>query len=184
MSLHKKLRFFETAFLGFLALLPIGVAGFVLVKLFLLLQQLLSPLGDALGIEHFLGGLFVLVFLIFAVFFSLYLFGLIFRTTLGEKIGAFFDVMAKNVLPGYETVATALNNRIQDSLAYQAAFISLGPQNTRSIGFVMEDKGGEYLTVFIPSVPVITVGTLHIVKGSVYKSYAWICDRGGAASAG
>lgn len=34
------------------------------------------------------------------------------------------------------------------------------------LGFVMEDDGGRYMTIFVPTAPVMTAGAIHIVERS------------------
>ena len=46
---------------------------------------------------------------------------------------------------------------------------SLFTDGIETLGFVMEDNGGDYLTVYIAPVPVVTVGALHSVAHTRVK---------------
>jgi hypothetical protein len=46
---------------------------------------------------------------------------------------------------------------------------SLFTDGIETLGFVMEDNGGDYLTVYIVPVPVVTVGAIHSVAHTRVK---------------
>ena len=47
--------------------------------------------------------------------------------------------------------------------AYPAAIVRLYGPGTAVLGFIMEENENGSLTVFVPSAPALTVGSLHVV---------------------
>ena len=54
-------------------------------------------------------------------------------------------------------------------MSFPPALITLLAPGTAVLGFVMEDEGDPYLTVYVPSAPVMTVGAIHVVERSRVK---------------
>ena len=53
-----------------------------------------------------------------------------------------------------------------NKMSYPPALITLSAPGTAVLGFVMEDEGDPYLTVFVPTAPIMTAGTIHVVERS------------------
>ncbi len=51
-------------------------------------------------------------------------------------------------------------------MSYPPALVTLFAPGTAVLGFVMEDEGDPYLTVFVPTAPVMTAGAIHLVERS------------------
>ena len=51
-------------------------------------------------------------------------------------------------------------------MSYPPALVTLFAPGTAVLGFVMEDEGDPYLTVFVPTAPVMTAGAIYVVERS------------------
>jgi uncharacterized membrane protein len=169
MTASRKEKIIQSIVHGAIAILPIGVVFFILIKLFVILRKILVPIDEYLGLNYVIGAVLVLVILVFSILLACYMLGRIFQTRLGNKLVESIDNRAKEAIPGYEIVSNVLKSHTADNKAYPPALISLFGPGTDTLGFIMEDNGGDYLTVFIPSVPVVTVGAIHSVERSRVK---------------
>jgi uncharacterized membrane protein len=172
MTLSKKDKFTKTLIHGAIAILPIGVVVFILIKLYVILKKILGPIEDYFHLHYAIAAVLVLVISVFTILFVCYLLGYLLQTKLGSKLVDGIDSRARKALPGYEIISNTLKSRSANNIAYPPALISLFSPGTETLGFIMEDDGGDYLTVFIPSVPIITVGAIHSVERSRVKLIA------------
>lgn len=90
--------------------------------------------------------------------------GVAVRTRLG---GLSFGYIEKNMLmrlPGYQLISNVLKGFADRDEGYRPAMVSLHGSGTAVLGLVMEENENETVTVFVPSSPAMTVGTICIVK--------------------
>jgi uncharacterized membrane protein len=159
----------KTIIHGAIALLPIAALLFILTKLFVILKKILIPIEERFQLHYAISAVLVLAILIFAILAACLLIGYLLQTKLGSKLVDGIDSRAKKALPGYEVISNILKSHTANDAAYPPALISLFADGIETLGFVMEDNGGDYLTVYIPSVPVVTVGTIHSVARTRVK---------------
>lgn len=69
-------------------------------------------------------------------------------------------------IPGYQIISRALKGFAAEETAYPKALVHLLGSEAAVLGFVMEENDNGSVTVFVPSSPVITVGTVYIVNRS------------------
>jgi len=154
---------------GAIAILPIAALLYILIKLFGILKKVLMPIEEQFQLSYTISTILVLVILIFAILMACFLLGHLLNTKLGSKLVDRVDHHAKNALPGYEVISNMLKGHEANNVVYPPALISLFADGVETLGFVMEDNGGDYLTVYIPSVPVVTVGAMHSVARTRVK---------------
>jgi uncharacterized membrane protein len=149
---------------GALGIVPVAIIVFVLVQAFLLMMKVLKPLGQMLHVDGYLYLILIIIGFFGAVLLLCYLLGHLFATRLGEKFSNIVEERARAMIPGYEIIARVLRNHDSDVESYQPAFVTLGAEGVEAFGFIMDDpEDSPYVTVFIPSVPVATVGSVHTV---------------------
>ncbi len=148
---------------GAIAILPIAALLFILTKLFVILKKILIPIEEQFHLHYAITAFLVLAILILVILMACFLLGYLLQTKLGSKLVDGIDSRAKKALPGYEVISNILKSHTADDAVYPPALISLFADGIETLGFVMEDNGGDYLTVYIPSVPVVTVGAVHSV---------------------
>ncbi len=101
-------------------------------------------------------GLLLLLSLCFVV-------GALVRTRIGSWSLEGLERKVLNQIPGYEIISNVLKGFAEKRTAYPAALIRLYGRGTAVLGFIMEENPDGSLTVFVPSAPALTVGSLHVV---------------------
>lgn len=146
-------------FQGLLVLVPFAIIFLLLLKIVEILEAIAKPLGltsiTSTVLVVFLG-LLVLLCLCLVV-------GAIVRTRMGSWS---FDRVEEKIfkhVPGYEIISNLLRGFVDESTVYPAAMVRLYQPGTAVLGFVMEENENGTVTVFVPSAPTLSVGSLHIV---------------------
>ncbi|MCK5711802.1 MAG: DUF502 domain-containing protein [Hyphomicrobiaceae bacterium] len=151
---------------GAIALLPLAVLVYILVKLFGFLKKLAEPLSPYLSTNPYLDIVLLLAITIFALIGLCYFLGALINTQIGALSFEKVESRMSDVIPGYEIIANLLRGMAGNKMSYQPALITLSAPGTAVLGFVMEDEGDPYLTVFVPTAPIMTAGTIHGVERS------------------
>ena len=151
---------------GAIALLPLAVLVYILVKLFGFLKKLSEPLSPYLSTNPYLDIVLLLAITIFALIGLCYFLGALINTQIGALSFEKVESRMSDVIPGYEIIANLLRGMAGNKMSYQPALITLSAPGTAVLGFVMEDEGDPYLTVFVPTAPIMTAGTIHVVERS------------------
>jgi uncharacterized membrane protein len=151
---------------GAIALLPVAALGFILVKLFGFLRNLSEPLSQYLSTNTYLDTALLIALTIFTLLALCYLFGALINTQIGALSFDKVEKQARKIIPGYEIIASLLRGIAGNEMSYPPALVTLFAPGTAVLGFVMEDEGDPYLTVFVPTAPVMTAGAIHVVERS------------------
>ncbi len=151
---------------GAIALLPVAGLIYILFKLFGFLKKLSEPLAPYLSSNSYLATVLLIALNLVILLAACYLFGALINTQLGALSFERIDKRAREFIPGYEIIAGLLRGIASHKKSYPPALVTLSGPGTAVLGFVMEDEGDEYLTIFVPSAPVITAGAIHIVERS------------------
>jgi uncharacterized membrane protein len=151
---------------GAIALLPVAFFLYVAAQLFGYVKKASEALAPYLSTNAYFGTGVVLFLTIIMLLVICYLFGALVSTQIGAL--SFDKVQSKlgDIIPGYEIITNLLRGVAGNKMSYPPALISLSAPGTAVLGFVMEDEGDPYLTVFVPSAPVLTAGFVHIVERS------------------
>ncbi len=107
-----------------------------------------------------IGGAVLAVLLVLILCFVV---GVFVRTRLGSWSLERFERTILKQIPGYEIISNALKGFAEKKTAYRAALVRLYGPGTGVLGFIMEENDNGSLTVFVPSVPTLTMGSLHVV---------------------
>ncbi|MEO0617894.1 MAG: hypothetical protein AAFZ01_01295 [Pseudomonadota bacterium] len=148
---------------GAAALIPVAALLLIAWYLYDFWQSVLTPVTNLFGLETFDTQATAVGLALGALLVTCLLMGMIVRSRIG---GWTFDRIEERVLsnvPGYGMISTLLRGFAEQQNAYPAALARLGTGAAQVPCFVMEDTGGETLTIFVPSAPVMTVGTIYIV---------------------
>ncbi len=151
---------------GAIALLPVAALIFILVKLFGIMEKLSEPLSPYLSTNPFFGTVLLIALTIFTLLGLCYLFGVLVNTQLGALSFEKVESRIRDIIPGYEIITSLLRGIAGDKMSYPPALITLFAPGTAVLGFIMEDDGDPYLTVFVPTAPVMTAGAIHVVERS------------------
>ena len=151
---------------GAIALLPVAVLVYVLVKLFGFLKKLSAPLLPYLSANPYVDTLLLVLLTVLTVLALCYIFGALVNTQIGALSFERIEKKARDIIPGYEIIENLLRGMAGNKMSYSPALIALSAPGTATLGFVMEDDGDAYLTIFVPTAPVMTVGSIHVVERS------------------
>jgi uncharacterized membrane protein len=151
---------------GAIAILPLAVLAYIAFQIFDYVRKVLEVLRPYLGSSPYFGAGIIILVSIITLLGICYLFGALIRTQIGALT---FDKIHKKLIefiPGYEIITNLLRGIATKEMSYPPALITLFAPGTAVLGFVMEDEGDDYLTVFVPSAPVLTAGAIHVVERS------------------
>ena len=144
---------------GLLVLVPLAVIVLLLAKIVEILENIAAPL-NLQSATSVIGAIILALLLVLLLCFVV---GAFVRTRLGSWSLDRFERTILKQIPGYTIISNALKGFAEKKTAYRAALIRLYGPGTGVLGFVMEENNNGSLTVFVPSVPTLTVGSLHVV---------------------
>lgn len=146
--------------LGFIVLIPIAILGLLFAKLL----DFLRDIADALGIESTWGAAIAVVVAVAALLVFSFLLGTAVRTRLGALSFGFFEERFFRRVPGYEVISNILKGFAKTAGGYPMCMVSLYGEGTAVLGLVMEENDNGSVTVFVPTSPAMTIGTIHLVR--------------------
>ena len=157
-------QFRNTIIYGAIALLPVLILAYGVYKVHQLVSKVAVAIAPVLGESAFYGTGVILLMTVVSLVLLCLLMGTLVNSQLGENV--FETVQSKfgDILPGYEIVTNLMRGIAGNEKAYPPALITLFAPGTSVLGFVMEDLDDAYVTVFVPSTPVVTVGAIHVVE--------------------
>ncbi|CAB1062466.1 hypothetical protein D1BOALGB6SA_7243 [Olavius sp. associated proteobacterium Delta 1] len=144
---------------GVLVLVPLAVIVLLLAKIVEILEGIAEPL-NLQSTTSVVGAIILAVLLVLLLCFVV---GAFVRTRLGSWSLERFERTILKQIPGYEIISNALKGFTEKRTAYRAALVRLYGPGTGVLGFVMEENDNDSVTVFVPSVPTLTMGSLHVV---------------------
>jgi uncharacterized membrane protein len=149
---------------GLIVLVPLGVVALVAFQVVGVLQAVVEPVMETLGLESLWGLLLALLISVASLLLLCIGLGAAVRTRVGamsfEKVE---DTVLRQV-PGYKLIANALRGFASEQMSYPTALVRLFGAGTGVFAFVMEETEGGDFVVFVPSTPAMTLGALHIVS--------------------
>jgi uncharacterized membrane protein len=145
---------------GLLVVVPFAVLIVIIAKLI----EILESVAKAVGLQSVTGAGLAVILALFILLGLCYGVGALIHTRIGDLSFEKFEKTLLQQIPGYSIVRNILRGFTGEEIeAYQPALVQLGLPGTAVIGFVMEENGNDTITVFVPNVPAIAVGALHIV---------------------
>jgi uncharacterized membrane protein len=148
---------------GAIALLPIFIAAFLAVEMFGVLKTLAEPLAPYMTLSPYLETILLVVLAVLILAVVCYAVGVLVSTQLGKLTVGRVEAKLRAVIPGYEIAANLLRGIAGSDMSYPPALVTLLAPGTAVLAFVMEDDGDTYLTIYVPSSPLLTAGTIHVV---------------------
>jgi uncharacterized membrane protein len=150
-------QFRNTIIYGAIALLPVLILAYGVYKVHQLVSKVVVAIAPVLGESAFYGTGVILLMTVVSLVLLCFLMGTLVNSQLGANV-------FEDILPGYEIVTNLMRGIAGNEKAYPPALITLFAPGTSVLGFIMEDLGDAYVTVFVPSTPVVTVGAIHVVE--------------------
>jgi uncharacterized membrane protein len=154
-----------TALGGFLVLLPLLLLYLLLGQMLGLVIVIATPLADLFPAGTFDRLPFHEIIAFGLITGASFLIGIFMRIAYARRLGQWAENTVLQRMPMYsllKTVTSSLTEN-EDDDGFIPAIMTL-PTGNQVLVAIVEDRGGELLTVFQPSCPTPTVGTLQLVK--------------------
>jgi uncharacterized membrane protein len=153
---------------GFFIMLPLLMTGFVAVQVFLLFQKVVKPLVNVLPGTMFRKpfGRFLAVCVVATGL--MILLGLLAHTRRGKAIGRWLESAVLNRVPFYvmlRNLASGLAGAV-DAQSFKPVRVTVDVPGLDQLGFIVERHQDGSATVFLPSAPNPTSGTVVVVERS------------------
>lgn len=148
---------------GLVVIVPVAVVGLILFQLL----DFVRVFAEFIGLDSEAGAVGAIVVALLLLLGICYGIGMLVRT----RIGAWsFERVEQKLLqhvPGYKITSNILKGFAGTEKAYPPVLARLSAPGVAVLGLVVEENDNDTLTVFVPTAPAMTVGSLHIVS----------CDR-------
>lgn len=146
---------------GLIVVVPVAIFVIILVKF----VEALEIIAKSIGLHSTVGASLAIILALIFLGLACYGLGYLIRTRIGAWVFNRFEKTVLLQIPGYKIISGILKGFAADRIeSYRPALIQLGTPGTAVLGFVMEENNDGTLTIFVPSVPAITVGGLLIVE--------------------
>ena len=162
----EKRNSFKTNFIyGAIVLIPVSIIIVVVVQLF----EFLDQVANELALKSALDAGVTMLIVIFLLLLICYLIGAFIQTQLGTWSFERLENRVLKQVPLYKVISGILKGYAAQEKKHQPALIQTGMPGTSQMGIVIEENDNDTITVFIPSIPMLTVGTLFVVERSRVK---------------
>jgi uncharacterized membrane protein len=156
----KRINFKSNVFYGALVVVPVIIFVVLIVELLDILQSI----SLALGFESDIDSGLAIVLAILAMIAVCYGIGVIVQTRIGSMSFSSLEKRVLNHIPGYSIISNALKGFADNETSYAPVLARLSESGAAVMGVVIEENDNDTVTVFVPTSPVITVGTVYILE--------------------
>ena len=149
---------------GFLVMLPVALILFLVVELVKIVVLITEPVTEHLPVET-LGGIEVAtVAALLLILAACFVTGLVARTQIGVRSGELIERLGLNRLPGYTLLKSLTRGFSSDkeASAFSAAVATI--RDSDVLAFIVEEHDNGDYTVFVPTAPTPTIGTIYCLK--------------------
>lgn len=151
---------------GFFIVLPLLLVVLVLQQIFSALQEVIRPLVDALPgkiLQH-RSVRFLVISLVFVVL--MVLVGWVARTRLGQAIGRWLEAKILKHVPFYSLLRNLSSGLAasDDEKSLKPVLVTVDVPGLQQLGFIVERYADGSATVFLPSTPNPSSGTVVVVE--------------------
>ena len=145
---------------GLMVVIPLGVLVLLIAKV----VEILQLVALSLKLDSTVNAVFAIVIALVLLLLICFGIGTMVRTRIGTWSFEKLEQAILRRVPGYEFVGNILKGFAKEKDAYPAVMVRLHGPGSAVFGLVMEDNQNGVLTVFLPSAPALTVGSLHVVR--------------------
>ncbi len=152
---------------GFLGVLPVLLAVFVLVQAVDLLGAVTEPIVALLPVDEIGGVEMASILALVLILTTCFAAGVLLRTRFGSWGQDLVERSLLNRLPGY-TILKSVSRRVggvDEGTIFSAALADIHGTEAWVWAFIVEEHDGGYYTLLLPNAPTPTVGTLYYVSG-------------------
>ena len=170
--MKKVAAFFKTTLIGGLVVIvPIVLAALILISAVDLVLDLLRPLVEMLPDQTIAGVTIATLVALGLVLGACFGAGLMLRSNRGAAINDWFEKKVLGLIPGYNMFRNIVRRvaKIEDTNDLMPAVVDTTP-GIQVLAFIIEEHDNGDYTVFIPSSPALTVGSIqHVIAEKVRK---------------
>jgi len=147
---------------GVLVILPLAVIVILVLQVLRTAHKILKPIAAHISDSPVLADLAAALLVILVCFFA----GLVLRTAVGRRLRGFLERRLYERVPGYNLLKAVGGSTLghEAERTIQPAFVEL--RDALVPALVMERHVDGRTTVFVPSSPAPTVGSLYVVAAS------------------
>ncbi len=156
----KSINFKSNFFYGALVVVPIVIFLVLIVELL----DILKSVAQALGLESDIGGGLAIALAILVMIAVCYGAGVAVKTRVGSMSFGSLERRVLKHVPGYRIVSNALKGFADDQSSYTPVLARLSESGTAVLGVVIEENDNDTFTVFVPTAPAITIGTVYVLE--------------------
>ena len=145
---------------GLIVVVPLAVLVLLIAKV----VEILQTTALSLKLESSVGAGFAIMIALLLLLLICLGIGAMVRTKIGTWSFKKLEQAVLRRVPGYELLGNILKGFAKERDAYPAVLVHLHGPGSAVFGLVMEENQSGVLTVFLPSAPALTVGSLHVVE--------------------
>ena len=150
---------------GAIVIIPLSIVILLIIQMYNFLDQVAKELTLKSPLD---AGAAMLV-VVLALLLLCYLIGMFIHT----QVGAWsFERLENRILkqvPLYKTISRVLKGYATQEEKLTPALIQLGVPGCAQMGYIVEEIDDNTTAVFIPGIPVLTIGNLHVVENERIK---------------
>ncbi|MGI9290691.1 MAG: hypothetical protein ACR2QG_05385 [Gammaproteobacteria bacterium] len=165
------LDFFKTTVLGgLIVIVPLAIAGIVIAQVIVVIIDLNAKLAGMFPYEFLNQPIVLAVLGTVLVVVLCFLTGLMLITTPGEKLLMGMTKKLEQLVPmfGLVRTVTARFAGMKDG-DFSPVELDLYGSESRLLGFLIEKLPDDRVTVYVPSVPALTIGQIFVVPATSIK---------------
>ena len=163
--MKKVIAFFKTTLIGGLVVItPIVLAILLIIEAVDLVLDILQPIVEMLPDQTVAGITLATLIALGLVIGACFLAGLSLRSERGAALTGWLENKVLSIIPGYNMLRNIVRRaaNVQENADFMPAVINTTP-GTQMLGFIIEEHDNGDFTVFIPSSPALTVGSIQYV---------------------
>lgn len=163
--MNRIVEFFKTTIVGGLfVILPVALVLFLLIELVGVVLLITSPVTKLLPVET-LGGIEIATLIaILLILATCFITGLIMRTQIGVRSRELVERIGLNRLPGY-TLLKSLTQSFAGAMEGSTISVAIATiRDCEVLAFIVEEHDNGDYTVFVPTAPTPTIGTIYFLK--------------------
>src|SRR5262245_19237077 len=148
---------------GLLVLVPVAALGYIVVQALEIAHKSIAPLLEWLPFKSVGGVSLALLLSILALVAACFVAGLLAETALIRGLTTRLERFILNSIPGYSLIKNVGEHLVGVEEQQLRKTVLVHMASSSQLGFLMETLPDGRLVVFIPAVPNVFAGSLHIV---------------------
>jgi uncharacterized membrane protein len=161
----KRINFKQTFINGLFLALPVLALLYLGFKIIRIIEKLISPLANKVGVQHLLGELTLTIFALVILLIVFFILGILLHVNLLRDLNKQVEAVAYKLVPQlYKVKAFALNDE-SDSFSEGWETVLL-KEGKNWVPAYITDASGEWISVFLPQAPDGKNGYIKLIEAS------------------